>query len=149
MALKHLRPVSYGVSHGVSHRPQRSTSYKVEFESFTLVENGRDRLPTSRDEYDLIVKAFPTALSVGLYPPFVVVHFNCLPPKPWPLTIAGLPALFTTKELTIGYEYGRLGGSFKKALNDYDARQHITRELFDGVNSLFRARTFYSDNIDP
>ena len=113
------------------------TSYKVEFESFTLVENGVSRLPTSQNEYDMILKAFPTAQSVGVYLPFVVVQFKCLPPKPWPLTIAGLPAFFTTKEHTVGFEYGRLGGSFKKALNNYDARQHLTRELFDAVIVYF------------
>lgn len=113
------------------------TSYKVEFESFTLVENGTDRLPASQDEYNLILKAFPTALSVGVFHPFIVVRFECLPPKPWPLTVAGLPVMFTTKEHTIGFEYGRLGGSFKKALNDYDARQHVTKELFEAVIAHF------------
>lgn len=54
-----------------------------------------------------------------------------------PPTIAGLPALFTTKEHTIGFEYGRLGGSFKKALSDYDAWQHVTRELFDAAIAYF------------
>lgn len=95
------------------------------------MEDGRDRLPVSENEYDLILKAFPTAQSVGVYPPLVVVRFKCR------LAIAGLPALFTTKEHTIGFEYGRLGGSFKKALNDYDARQHVTRELFDAAIAYF------------
>lgn len=118
----------------LNNRPSsKPTSYKVEFESFTLAENGVSRLPISEDEYDLILKALPTAQSVGVYPLFVVVKFKCLPPKPWPLTIAGLPAFFTTKEYTAGFEYCRLGGSLKKALNNYDARHQVTRELFDAV----------------
>ena len=57
--------------------------------------------------------------------------------KPWPLTIAGLPAFFTTKEYTPGFEYCRLGGSLKKALNNYDARQHVRIELFHAVILYF------------
>ncbi|MCJ1343623.1 hypothetical protein MMC31_001819 [Peltigera leucophlebia] len=114
-----------------------STSHKIEFESFALVDNGKDRLPASQEEYNLMLKAFPAALSIGVFPPVVVVQFGDLPPKPWPLTVAGLPVLFTTKENTIGFEYGRPGGSFKKALDDYDAREHVTRELFAAAIAHF------------
>lgn len=101
------------------------------------MDNGKDRLPASRDEINLILKAFPTALSVGVFPPVVVVRFPDLPPKPWPLTVAGFPVVFTTKENTIGFEYGRLGGSSKKALNDYDAWQYVTKELFGAAIASF------------
>lgn len=37
----------------------------------------------------------------------------------------------------IGLEYGRPRGSFQKAANDYDARQHVTRELFDATIAHF------------
>jgi hypothetical protein len=114
-----------------------STSKRVEFDSFSLVDNGKDRLPKSQEEYRLLWKAFPTALSIGVFPPLVVVRFQMLPPKPWPLTVAGLPVAFTTKENTVGFEYGRLGGSPKKALHNYDASDHVTRELFEAAIAYF------------
>lgn len=58
----------------------------------------------------MIVEVFQTALSVGIFPPAIVVRFKTLPEKPWPLTVAGLPVLFTTDQDTIGFDYGRLGG---------------------------------------
>lgn len=67
----------------------------------------------------------------------VVIRFQDLPPKPWPLTVAGLPAVFTTQEYSVGFEYGRLGGSRKKALHDYDAREHVTEELFSAAIAYF------------
>lgn len=92
----------------------KSTSHKVEFESFALVDYGKDRLPASRDEINLILKAFPTALSVGVFLPVVVVRFPDLPPKPWPLTVAGFLVVFTTKENTIGLSMVDLGVAPKK-----------------------------------
>lgn len=132
------------------------TSYKIEFDSFTLSENGVSCLPISQNEYDIILKAFPTAQLVGVYLLFVVLQFKCLPPKPWPQTIAGLPAFFTTKEHSVGFEYGRLGGSFKKAWDNHDARQHLTRDLFDAVivflskrslSQYYRSLTWHCWNI--
>lgn len=85
----------------------------------------------------MILEAFPTALSEGIFLPTIVVRFRTLPEKAWPLTVAGLPVVFTTDQDTIGFDYGRLGGQVFKALENYDARQSITKELFDAAILFF------------
>jgi hypothetical protein len=109
----------------------------VKFESFFLVKNGNARLPASQEEHDLLFKAFFIALSIAVVPPFLVVQFKSLPPKPWPLTVAGLPLVYTTDENDMGYRYERLGGRPIKALPQHDARQSLINELFDAAINHF------------
>lgn len=110
---------------------------KIEFDSFTLVKDGLDRFPTDEEGYDMIRNAFPTALSVGVFLPTIIIRFQTLPEKPWPLTVAGLPVVFTTDKHTIGFDYGRLGGHIFRALENQDARQSITEKLFDAAIHYF------------
>lgn len=110
---------------------------QIEFDSFRLVKDGQDHLPTNEEEHNMILEAFLTALSVGIFSPTIVVHFKTLAEKPWPLTVAGLPVVFTTDQDTIGFNYGRLGGRALRVLENYDARQSITKELFDAAIYYF------------
>ncbi len=114
-----------------------SNHEQIEFESFRLVKDGQDRLPINEEEHNMILEAFPSAISVGIFLPTIVVRFKTLPEKPWPLTVAGLPVVFTTDQDTIGFDYGRLGGRAFRALQKYDARQSITEELFDAAIQYF------------
>lgn len=84
-----------------------SSSNKVEFESFAFVEEGQHRSPTN-EELRMILKAFPSANSVGVFLPLVAVSFSKLPSKPWPLSVAGLPVVLTTHPHSIRYDRGRL-----------------------------------------
>lgn len=49
------------------------------------------------DQTSQIFKIFPTAHKVSFRPPFITVVCKVLPPKPWPVTVAGMP-LFLTDE---------------------------------------------------
>lgn len=62
------------------------------------MKDGQDRLPTNEEEYEMIFKAFLT----GHFP----AHIQTLPEKNWPLTVAGLPVVFTMDEDTISFNYG-------------------------------------------
>jgi hypothetical protein len=88
-------------------------------------------------EYDLISQAFPNAESIGVYPPMIVVRYKVLPVKPWPISVAGLPAFFTTDMESMGFEYGKAGGSLTKVLSDFDARDHVDELLMDRVIAYF------------
>lgn len=114
-----------------------SNHNQIEFDSFRLVKDGQDRFPINEEEHNMILEAFPSAISVGIFLPTIVVRFKSLPEKPWPLTVAGLPVVFTTDQDTIGFDYGRLGGRVFRALENYDARQNITEELFDAAIQYF------------
>lgn len=73
-----------------------SNHKQIEFDSFRLVEDGQDRLPTIEEEYNMILEAFPSAISVGHFLPTIVVRFKTPSEKPWILTVAGLLVVFTT-----------------------------------------------------
>lgn len=110
-----------------------SNHNQIEFDFFRLVKDGQDRLPVLlyiHEEHNIILEAFPSPISAGIFLLTIVIRFNTLPGKPWPLTVAGLPVVFTTDQHTIGFDYGRLGGPVFRALEKYDARQSITKELF-------------------
>ena len=66
----------------------------------------QDRLPTNEEEHEMILKAFLTSLSVGIFLPTIVVRFQTHPKKPWPLTVAGLTVEFTMDEDTVSFDYG-------------------------------------------
>lgn len=82
------------------------------------------------EEHDMILEAFPSPISAGIFLLTIVLRFKTLPEKPWPSTVAGLPVVFTMDQHTIGFDYGRLGGRAFRALEKYSARQSITKELF-------------------
>ena len=75
---------------------------------YSLVENGRVTGPPNGD-YSLLLKLFPTTFGVELSPPHLIIRLKTLPPKPWPLTIGGLPVQFTTENLGDSFSRGRLG----------------------------------------
>ena len=70
---------------------EERVTHRVVFESFSLMENGVVRLPCSQEELQWIGQAFLTAVAIGGFPPMSVLRFKTLPPKPWPVAVAGLP----------------------------------------------------------
>ena len=106
------------------------------YESFLLIENGVVRLPRSQEELQWIAQAFPTAIAIGVFPPMLVLRFKTLPPKPWPVAVAGLPTFFTTDDQTMGFPWGRPGGSVR-ALEDRDAREGTSRQMFEEAIQYF------------
>lgn len=65
------------------------------------MKDGHDCLPTNEEERNMVQEAFPIALSVGIFPPSIIVCFKTLPEKPWLLTVAGSSVVFTTDQDTI------------------------------------------------
>lgn len=110
----------------------------IEFDSFSLVEDGRIRMPANEKELDLLARVFPGAQSVGVFLPTVVVRYEVLPAKPWPLSVAGLPVYFTTDGHSVGFDYGRLGGSRAAVLAEHDARDFLSENLMESYPVLRR-----------
>ena len=100
------------------------------------MENGVVRLPRSQEELQWIRQAFPTVVAIGIFTLMLVLRFKTLPPKPWPVAVAGLPAFFTTGDQTMGFHWGRPGGSVR-ALEDRDAREGTSRQMFEGTIQCF------------
>ncbi|KAL8842261.1 MAG: hypothetical protein Q9170_000587 [Blastenia crenularia] len=61
--------------------------------AYSLVKNGRPTTPPLGDWSDL-TRLFPTTVSVEVTPPFLVFTVREVPPRPWPLTVSGLPIMF-------------------------------------------------------
>jgi len=116
-----------------------NTSRHILFD-FTLVEDGLPRSPRTKKEWNVLMNLFPTTYSVGLYGPFFIIRVQKPPPKPWPLSVAGLPFYITTNEWNtpwIGGKHG-LGG---RVLENLNAKHRVTDEIFDAVTSYFDSHT--------
>lgn len=79
---------------------------------------------------------FPTSVGVAVTPPFLIVYYHSLPPKPWPLCVAGLPVFITSEQYYPGFGFERCGGR-TKVLLDYDSRCGVTKELFSSAIAFF------------
>lgn len=103
---------------------------------FSLVdEDSLPRAPT-RKEFKVLMKLFPTQYAVTVVPPMITIHVRTLPPKPWPLTVAGLPLHLTTDESSTGYWHGRPGFG-PQAMAHLDSKLHVTADIFRAAADLF------------
>lgn len=115
------------------------TSRHVVFD-FTLVENGMPRSPRTQDEWTVLENLFPTQYSIGVHGLFLIVRVRKLPPKPWPLSVAGLPFYITTNEWDYPWVRGEFGRG-PKVLEHLDARHNVTQEIFDAATSYYDTQT--------
>ncbi len=63
---------------------------------FNLYADRKQKNPTEA-ELEQIMAVFPTCYAATLMNPLLILHYETLPPRPWPLTIAGLPVYLTTE----------------------------------------------------
>ena len=75
---------------------------------FSLVQDGEPRFP-NHTELRKIRELYPDYTDLSFRPPFIVIRFETLPPKPWPVTLAGLALYFTADPLIHPLNRG-LGG---------------------------------------
>jgi hypothetical protein len=68
---------------------------------FSLRQNGIPCNP-SQEQAIAIAEKFPTCKEISYQHPFLVVVVRELPPKPWPVFLAGLPLAITTTEIPLG-----------------------------------------------
>ena len=61
-------------------------------------------------ELEWIMAVFPTCYAATLMNPLLILHYETLLPRPWPLTIAGLPIYLTTKSDDFPLELGLPAG---------------------------------------
>ncbi|KAF3913326.1 hypothetical protein ABW20_dc0102990 [Dactylellina cionopaga] len=80
---------------------------------FSLLNSNGTWRPMNINEYDAIFDFFPDTFSVEIDEPYLIIRVQTLPPKPWPNTLAGLPAYITTERFDRGYHHGWVtqGGS--------------------------------------
>ena len=64
--------------------------------NFSLLQDGQPKTPSS-DQFAQIMSLFPNCTSVKIMLSFLVVTCKTLPPRPWPLSVAGLPLYITTE----------------------------------------------------
>ncbi|KAL8973512.1 MAG: hypothetical protein Q9197_002247 [Variospora fuerteventurae] len=108
---------------------------------YSLVEDGKALSPPLGD-WSLIASLFPNTKGAEVMPPFLTILVPTLPPKPWPLTVGGLPLRFTTDEYVDLFDRGRCGRG-PKVLQELDlhAMQRtidINDRIFEEVIEMFR-----------
>lgn len=86
------RTVPQSTEPGESH--PRDYAREV-YPGFCLFDNGKDLGSPTVDQFRKLRSLFPNCSLVEHCPPFIRFHFTELPPRPWPLKIAGLIAWFT------------------------------------------------------
>jgi hypothetical protein len=116
-----------------------STSRHILFD-FTLIKDGIPRCPRTEEEWNVLQNLFPTTYSVSLHGLFLIIRVRRLPPKPWPLSVAGLPFYITTNEWDCPWVRGKYGRG-GRILEDLDAQHCVTDEIFDAVTSYFDSHT--------
>lgn len=106
---------------------------------FSLVENGKTRQPSDK-ESDTLSGLFPGTFSVGEAYGFLVIRVHNLPPRPWPLTAAGLPLYITTDPSGFPWIRGDMGRA-PGVLAHLNARDGVTDSIFDAVLDFLDTKT--------
>lgn len=99
---------------------------------YSLVEAGRATFPPGGDFSDLL-KLFPSIIGVDVFPPYLIIRVKVVPPRPWPLTIGGLPVQFTTDKWAEVFHRGRSGRGHRVLTHlnlhtTIDYSQHVLRQ---------------------
>lgn len=104
---------------------------------YSLVEAGRATVPPQGDFADLF-KLFPTTIYVEVFPPYLRIEVRGLPPKPWPLTVGGLPLQLFTGERAHIFDQCRMGRG-PKILSDVDLHRKVdySEELLERAIMAF------------
>lgn len=110
---------------------------------FKLLDNNRLPRNPTRDEFETIGKLFPHHFGTGILGPFLVISVRELPPKPWPVSVAGLPLFLTTKMADIPWNIGKPGKIRHRVLEYLNATENATRLLYDHVIAFFEEQGIY------
>lgn len=79
-------------------------------------------------DFSELLKLFSTTVGVEVFPPYLIFRVKEIPPKPWPLTIGGLPVQFSTDtSVKESFHRGRMGRG-RRALEDLDLHRKIDYE---------------------
>lgn len=101
-----------------------------------------------KDGFAESASLFPTTYAVEVRPPFLLFRVRTIPPKPWPLSVAGLPPRFTTDEFKPGWDIGKAGRG-PKLLSQYNLQRKddfSDAVLNDAINSLVEHKFEFVDN---
>nr|AGN71621.1 hypothetical protein 2379 [Monascus pilosus] len=90
------------------------------------------------DEFEVLSGLFPAYSGAAVLGPFLVIYVKELPPKPWPLSVAGLPLFLTTEDFKVPWTIGTAGNVRHSVLDHLDARETSDRSLYEAVISFFR-----------
>ena len=114
---------------------------------FELFRDGEPRMPSS-EQCSRMLALFPTSYALEFLPPFITIRCRSLPPKPWPVTIAGLPLFLTTDDKLSPMETG-IFSQGPKASIECSIQPWKTPDLaaFEGMFALLRHSNLNVDRI--
>jgi hypothetical protein len=116
-----------------------ATSKRIKLD-YPLIMDGRPWGPPADRGFTDLLNLFSTTFVVEIRSPFLIIRVHTLPPKPWPLTIGGLPVRFTTDKYDTCFDYGK-GGKGPKALTHLDLQNK--HEFSEDI--LRQAIVFFQD----
>ncbi|KAI9720340.1 MAG: hypothetical protein M1828_005724 [Chrysothrix sp. TS-e1954] len=109
---------------------------------FDLSDRGNIRGPNST-QVRWFFTLFPSTHTIEFRSPLVIIRVHTLPPRPWPITVAGAAIYITTDEYDEGFHHGRFGKGSKLFDNlDFteNRRPHSLMELSTKVFEWFRSQ---------
>lgn len=113
-----------------------ASSKRVEL-TFSLIGDGQWTTPPSWDSFQELKSLFPTTFEVEVIPPILLIRVRVLPPKPWPMTVAGMPLRLTTDPDEECFKRGMVGRGGKELI-DIDLRQdQFTAQILESAIRVF------------
>lgn len=114
---------------------------------FTLLDSNEIPRQPNGDEHKKVLHALPHNKDFKVIGPFLIVHVNKLPSKPWPVSVAGIALFLTTNQFELPWKLGLAGDPRFKILSNRDCRASSTREDYDTVVSYFVRQDIYVHQI--
>lgn len=111
---------------------------------FTLYRDGRQNEP-SLEEMQAIMALFPTCTKLQFCPPFMAIVCSTLPPKPWPVTVAGIPVFFTSEPDQLPMDIG-ITSHGPKVTIDVNVQRWVTPGL-TAFKEIFKMFNLMKANI--
>ena len=112
---------------------QATTHVKLDFHLF---QDGQQINPNN-EQVNAILDLFPTAFSLSIQNPLMIIVCSQLPPKPWPLTVAGMPIYITNDRNKTPLRLGL--GARGATINIDDPIKRYAKPSLDTFTKVFQA----------
>lgn len=128
-----------------------ASAHHLVFEDFTLLSPNKAGLATNRipKEYSSQLFAiFPGTTQIEIFHPFLRIVVIKLPPKPWPVSVAGKPLYVTTDEYDYGFDHGIYRfGEGEAILTELDSAKERHSQILRSTVSLLKSHRLLVEEI--
>jgi hypothetical protein len=127
-----------------THLPQFALHSRHVTLDFKLFDRESGYIMYAKDSQTKTLYAlFPNVVEISIRPPIILFKFKQLPPKPWPLTVAGISCVFTDNDEYTGEV---VGWPAVRAAGTIDLRPAVDfDDTTDGFDHLHKIMDWYNN----